>query len=89
MLTGADADSAGMKVSGKPHDRRASSDRRGRDRGGRRRVDWPDDSGLTSCPTCGGDVLQSLGSNDNGEYLWHCPACRRAFETRRASRVVL
>ena len=79
-----------MKVS-TPNDERRdkAAARRRRDRGGRRRDDWPEDSGLTACPTCGGAVLQSLGVNDSGDYLWHCPACRRGFETRRASRVVL
>jgi hypothetical protein len=77
-----------MKVSGSDDERRAA-ERRGRDRGGRRRVDWPDDAGITACPTCGSAVLQSLGSNDSGDYLWHCAACRRGFETRRASRVLL
>jgi hypothetical protein len=79
-----------MKVSLSQGERRAKSvERRRRDRGGRRREDWPDDAGLTACPTCGGAVLQNLGANDSGDYLWHCPACRRGFETRRASRVLL
>jgi hypothetical protein len=79
-----------MKVSPPDDQRRANErERRRRERGGRRREDWPDDSGLTACPTCGGAILQSLGANDNGEYLWHCPACRRGFETQRASRVLL
>jgi hypothetical protein len=70
-------------------DRRKASSRRRRDRGGRRRDDWPEDAGLTACPTCGGSVLQNLGANDSGEYLWHCSACKRAFNTQRASRVLL
>jgi predicted RNA-binding Zn-ribbon protein involved in translation (DUF1610 family) len=65
------------------------SRRRFDDRGGRRRVDWPEDAGLTSCPACGHDTLQSLGTLDSGEYLWDCPSCGRRFQTSRASRVVL
>jgi hypothetical protein len=73
-----------------PHDeRRVATDRRRRDRGGRRRHDWPDDAGMSACPTCAGTVLQSLGSNDSAEYLWFCPGCKRRFETKRASRVIL
>jgi hypothetical protein len=63
--------------------------RRFDDRGGRRRLDWPEDAGLTSCPGCGHESLQSLGRLDSGEYLWSCPACDRRFQTSRASRVML
>ena len=66
-----------------------ASRRRFDDRGGRRRADWPEDAGLTSCPSCGHETLQSLGTLDTGEYLWTCPACDRRFQTSRASRVVL
>jgi ribosomal protein L32 len=73
-----------------PGERRAlNADRRRRDRGGRRRTDWPEDAGLTACPSCGHDILQSRGSNDAGTYLWTCGGCRRDFETSRASRVLL
>ena len=74
-----------------PSDRRTTSGSRRRfdDRGGRRRVDWPEDAGLTSCPTCGHDTLQSLGPLDSGDSLWACPACERRFQTSRASRVML
>jgi hypothetical protein len=78
-----------MKESLPSDERRVAIDRRRRDRGGRRRGDWPEDAGLTSCPTCSGSTLESKGSNDSGEYLWYCPACRRGFETQRASRVIL
>jgi len=75
-------------MSAPTNDRRVS-DRRRRDRGGRRRIDWPEDAGMTACPSCSGAVLQSLGANDSGEYLWFCPTCKRRFETHRASRVIL
>jgi hypothetical protein len=67
----------------------SGSRRRFDDRGGRRRADWPEDAGLTSCPGCGHETLQSLGALDSGEYLWTCPACDRRFQTSRASRIVL
>lgn len=67
----------------------SGSRRRFDDRGGRRRVDWPDDAGLTSCPGCGHETLQSLGTLDSGDYLWSCPACDRRFQTSRASRIML
>ena len=63
--------------------------RRFDDRGGRRKVDWPDDSGMSGCPACGHEHLQSLGALDTGEYLWQCPQCDRRFSTGRATRTML
>jgi hypothetical protein len=70
-------------------DRRAHDTRRRFDRGGRRRIDWPEDAGLTGCPGCGHEALQSLGALDSGEYLWQCPGCDRRFTTSRAQRCML
>jgi hypothetical protein len=70
-------------------EQRQQSDRRARDRGGRRKSDWPDDAGLTACPTCGHDRLQSQGALDTGEYVWTCLGCGREFQTGRASRMML
>jgi hypothetical protein len=67
----------------------SGSRRRFDDRGGRRRLDWPEDSGLTACPGCGHEHLQSLGALDTGEYLWQCPHCDRRFNTGRATRTML
>jgi hypothetical protein len=67
----------------------SGSRRRFDDRGGRRRADWPEDAGLTSCPSCGHETLQSLGALDSGDYLWTCPGCDRRFQTSRASRMLL
>jgi hypothetical protein len=78
-----------MKPRPSAEERRTATDRRGRDRGGRRRQDWPDDAGITACPACAGATLQNLGVRDTGEYLWFCISCRRRFETKRASRFVL
>jgi hypothetical protein len=63
--------------------------RRRFDRGGRRRSDWPEDAGMTGCPGCGFESLQSLGALDSGDYLWQCPQCDRRFHTGRASRTML
>ena len=63
--------------------------RRFDDRGGRRKIDWPDDSGMSACPACGHEHLQSLGALDTGEYLWQCPQCDRRFNTGRATRTML
>ena len=60
-----------------------------RHRGGRRKADWPEDTGLSSCPGCGYENLQSLGALDSGDYLWQCPQCDRRFQTGRASRTML
>ena len=72
-----------------PDQRNASGHRRRFDRGGRRRGDWPEDAGLTCCPGCGHEKLQSLGTLDSGEYLWQCPHCDRRFQTGRATRTML
>ena len=69
--------------------RQASGTRRRFDRGGRRRADWPEDAGLSSCPGCGFESLQSLGALDSGDYLWQCPRCDRRFQTGRATRAML
>jgi hypothetical protein len=66
-----------------------AASRRRFDRGGRRRADWPEDAGLTSCPGCGHVHIQSLGALDSGDYLWQCPACDRRFQTGRATRTML
>ena len=55
-------------------ERREQDSRRRFDRGGRRRVDWPEDSGMTSCPGCDHEHLQSLGALDTGEYRLAMPA---------------
>ena len=76
----------------KPDDaeqRQASGTRRRFDRGGRRRADWPEDAGLSSCPGCGFESIQSLGALDSGDYLWQCPQCDRRFQTGRATRTML
>ena len=76
----------------KPDDaeqRQASGTRRRFDRGGRRRADWPEDAGLSSCPGCGFENIQSLGALDSGDYLWQCPHCDRRFQTGRATRTML
>jgi hypothetical protein len=70
-------------------ERREASARRRFDRGGRRRADWPEDAGLTSCPGCGHEHIQSLGVLDSGDYLWQCPQCDRRFQTGRATRTML
>jgi hypothetical protein len=82
---------SGEPPAGDSADRREESDgsRRRFDRGGRRRADWPEDSGLTSCPGCGHEHIQSLGALDSGDYLWQCPACDRRFQTGRATRTML
>lgn len=69
--------------------RHSSAVRRRFDRGGRRRADWPEDAGMTCCPGCGHECLQSLGALDSGDYLWQCPACDRRFQTGRATRAML
>ena len=69
--------------------RQPNPTRRRFDRGGRRRTDWPEDAGLSSCPGCGFESLQSLGALDSGDYLWQCPQCDRRFQTGRASRTML
>jgi hypothetical protein len=75
---------------GPPADQRQSQDTRRRfDRGGRRRADWPEDAGLSCCPGCGHESLQSLGVLDSGDYLWQCPQCDRRFQTGRATRTML
>jgi hypothetical protein len=80
----------GPAPTGTPADQRHSSDVRRRfDRGGRRRSDWPEDAGLSCCPGCGNESLQSLGMLDSGDYLWQCPQCDRRFQTGRASRTML
>jgi hypothetical protein len=70
-------------------DRRTQDGRRRFDRGGRRRIDWPEDAGISGCPGCGHETLQSLGALDSGEYLWQCPSCDRRFTTSRAQRCML
>jgi len=69
--------------------RHSSAARRRFDRGGRRRADWPDDAGMTGCPGCGFESIQSLGMLDSGDYLWQCPQCDRRFQTGRATRTML
>ena len=69
--------------------RQAGGARRRFDRGGRRRADWPHDAGLSSCPGCGFESIQSLGALDSGDYLWQCPRCDRRFQTGRATRAML
>jgi hypothetical protein len=69
--------------------RQLTETRRRFDRGGRRRADWPEDAGLSCCPGCGHESLQSLGVLDSGDYLWQCPQCDRRFQTGRASRTLL
>jgi hypothetical protein len=71
-------------------EQRAAPDGRRRfDRGGRRRADWPEDAGMSGCPGCGHETIQSLGTLDSGDYLWQCPRCDRRFQTGRASRTML
>jgi hypothetical protein len=73
-----------------PGEQRASDPTRRRfDRGGRRRSDWPEDAGMTCCPGCGFESIQSLGMLDSGDYLWQCPHCDRRFNTGRATRTML
>ena len=73
-----------------PGDQRAADPTRRRfDRGGRRRSDWPEDAGMTCCPGCGFESIQSLGALDSGDYLWQCPQCDRRFNTGRATRTML
>jgi hypothetical protein len=72
-----------------PEQRQADPTRRRFDRGGRRRADWPEDAGLSSCPGCGFERIQSLGALDSGDYLWQCPQCDRRFQTGRATRTML
>jgi hypothetical protein len=74
---------------GTTEQRQASETRRRFDRGGRRRADWPEDAGLSSCPGCGFESIQSLGALDSGDYLWQCPRCDRRFQTGRATRAML
>jgi hypothetical protein len=69
--------------------RHSSGARRRFDRGGRRRADWPEDAGLSCCPGCGFETIQSLGALDSGDYLWQCPQCDRRFQTGRATRTML
>jgi hypothetical protein len=69
--------------------RSAPDGRRRFDRGGRRRADWPEDAGMSGCPGCGHETIQSLGTLDSGDYLWQCPQCDRRFQTGRASRAML
>ena len=69
--------------------RQTSETRRRFERGGRRRADWPEDAGLSSCPGCGFESIQSLGALDSGDYLWQCPQCDRRFQTGRATRTML
>jgi hypothetical protein len=69
--------------------RQADPTRRRFERGGRRRSDWPEDAGLSSCPGCGFENIQSLGALDSGDYLWQCPHCDRRFQTGRATRTML
>jgi hypothetical protein len=69
--------------------RQSDATRRRFDRGGRRRADWPEDAGLSSCPGCGFERIQSLGALDSGDYLWQCPQCDRRFQTGRATRTML
>jgi hypothetical protein len=66
-----------------------AASRRRFDRGGRRRADWPEDAGMSSCPGCGFENIQSLGALDSGDYLWQCPRCDRRFQTGRATRTML
>jgi hypothetical protein len=73
-----------------PGEQRAADPTRRRfDRGGRRRSDWPEDAGMTCCPGCGFESIQSLGMLDSGDYLWQCPHCDRRFHTGRATRTML
>jgi hypothetical protein len=72
-----------------PEQRQENAARRRFDRGGRRRADWPEDAGLSSCPGCGFEKIQSLGALDSGDYLWQCPQCDRRFQTGRATRTML
>ena len=77
-------------TTGDAADQRQSGDVRRRfDRGGRRRADWPEDAGMSGCPSCGFESIQSLGMLDSGDYLWQCPRCDRRFQTGRASRTML
>ena len=69
--------------------RQADPTRRRFERGGRRRADWPEDAGLSSCPGCGFERIPSLGALDSGDYLWQCPQCDRRFQTGRATRTML
>ena len=77
-------------AAGQVSDQRQSNGARRRfDRGGRRRADWPEDAGLSCCPGCGFESIQSLGMLDSGDYLWQCPQCDRRFQTGRATRTML
>jgi hypothetical protein len=84
-----DGGAAPQEISKAESERRSQAGRRRFDRGGRRRVDWPEDAGMTGCPGCGHEALQSLGALDSGEYLWQCPGCDRRFTTNRAQRCML
>jgi hypothetical protein len=88
--TGTTRDATAVQAAAEPVDQRATSTVRRRfDRGGRRRSDWPEDAGLTCCPGCGFERIQSLGALDSGDYLWQCPQCDRRFQTGRATRTML
>jgi hypothetical protein len=81
--------SAGPQPAPPGEQRGPEAARRRFDRGGRRRSDWPDDAGMTCCPGCGFESIQSLGMLDSGDYLWQCPHCDRRFHTGRATRTML
>jgi hypothetical protein len=86
----ASASSAPLVAPATPGEQRQTDPTRRRfDRGGRRRSDWPEDAGMTCCPGCGFESLQSLGMVDSGDYLWQCPQCDRRFNTGRATRTLL
>ena len=80
------APAPGASAPGASEQRATPALRRRFDRGGRRRTDWPEDAGLTCCPGCGFERIQSLGALDSGDYLWQCPQCDRRFQTGRATR---
>jgi hypothetical protein len=87
---GAAGPSAGLEGTAPPGENRQSDPTRRRfDRGGRRRSDWPEDAGMSGCPGCGFESIQSLGMLDSGDYLWQCPQCDRRFNTGRATRTLL
>ena len=71
-----------------PDRREAPADRRARPRGGRRRADWPEDAGITSCTRCG-YAHPTLVTINGTDCEWYCAGCRHTFVTRRAGRVVL
>jgi len=64
-------------------DRRTGLDRRGYQRGGRRKTDWPSDVGALSCPSCLSKEIKFIDATPN-TYFWQCHRCRHTWDTERA-----